>query len=179
MVRNIIVSGIPASGKSTIGRLIATSQDLEMLDKDEILEMLFETKGIGDVQWRTRLSRNADELLCERALGAGGAVIVSWWRHPKSTVASGTPIDWLAKLPGTLIEIHCTCNPRIATDRFKTRQRHEGHLDRFKPYADLLSSFQQHAALGPLGIGHLIMVNTDTEPDIQKLLGQIDNLMSL
>jgi shikimate kinase len=80
--RYIILTGIPASGKSTIGLAIATSLGLEMLDKDEILEALFDTEGVGDVEWRTRLSRAADEILREKAVRSEGAVITSWWRHP-------------------------------------------------------------------------------------------------
>lgn len=174
--RHIIVTGIPASGKSTIGLAIAAALGLEMLDKDEILEALFNSRGVGDVQWRTSLSRAADEILRERALRSEGAVIASWWRHPLSTVASGTPVEWLSALQGVLIEVHCVCKPHVATKRFKSRLRHEGHLDRFKPYADLLATFQQQGALGPLGVGLLIEVNTERSEEIASLLAKIDSV---
>jgi len=174
--RYIILTGIPASGKSTIGLAIATSLGLEMLDKDEILEALFDTEGVGDVEWRTRLSRAADEILREKAVRSEGAVITSWWRHPLSTIASGTPVEWLSNLPGLLIEVHCVCKPHVATKRFKSRQRHEGHLDQFKPYSDLLTTFEQQAALGPLGVGLLIPVNTERSVEIPALVAKIDSV---
>lgn len=174
--RHIIVTGIPASGKSTLGLAIARRLGLKMLDKDEILEELFDSEGIGDVQWRTRLSRAADELLRERALASDGAVITSWWRHPSSMVASGTPVDWLSNLQGIRIEVHCVCNAQIATERFKLRQRHAGHLDRSKPYADLLMSFEQQATLGPLGVGLLVEVDTERVVELPALLATIDAL---
>lgn len=174
--RYIIVTGIPASGKSTVGLAIATSLGLELLDKDEMLEALFDAEGIGDVQWRTRLSRAADEILQERARRSGGAVITSWWHHPLSTVASGTPTEWLSNLQGFLIEVHCVCKPDVATKRFKSRERHRGHLDQFKPYSDLLATFEQQAALGPLGVGLLIEINTEQPVEIPALIARIDTV---
>ena len=40
----LILTGTPASGKSTIGRALSEKLELEMLDKDEILEDLFNEK---------------------------------------------------------------------------------------------------------------------------------------
>ena len=145
-----------------------------MFDKDEILEDLFNERGVGDVRWRSELSRAADEILCERASRAGSAVIVSWWRHPRSTVVSGTPIEWLTDLPGTLIEVRCICDPAIAAERFKSRIRHRGHLDQFKSHSDLLPSFQQQAELGPLGVGALVEVNTERPVNLPDLVASID-----
>ena len=58
--QHLIVTGIPASGKSTIARALSQETGLEMLDKDEILDDLFNERGIGDVHGRTILSRTAD-----------------------------------------------------------------------------------------------------------------------
>lgn len=147
-----------------------------MLDKDEILEELFNEKGVGDLSWRTILSRTADEILRERASRAASAVIVSWWRHPASTLASGTPIEWLSQLKGDLIEIHCVCDPAVAAERFKSRIRHSGHLDQFKSPSDLLTTFQQQAALGPLGLGRLVEVNTEGSVNLPDLITRINSL---
>ena len=100
MNRFVIVTGLPASGKSTVGRSVAEALGLPLLDKDEILEALFEALGVGDAPWRTRLSRAADQVLQRLALQSNGAVIASWWRHPLSRVSSGTSTDWLSSLPG-------------------------------------------------------------------------------
>ena len=173
MQRYIIVTGIPASGKSTVGHAVAGALALPMLDKDEILETLFNSQGVGNAEWRTRLSRAADEALRERALRSGGAVIASWWRHPASQVESGTPIEWVSSLPGVVVELHCVCSPHLATERFLSRKRHEGHLDRIRSHAEVLASFQQHAALGPLGIGRVVEVNTERSVETGTLLAQI------
>jgi hypothetical protein len=173
MQRHIIVTGIPASGKSTIGRAVATALGLTMLDKDEILEGLFNSRGVGNADWRRELSRAADEELKQKALRSEGAVISSWWHHPASNVDTGTPIEWLSSLPGVAVELHCVCSPHIAAERFMTRQRHEGHLDLLKTHAELLTSFEEQSALGPLGLGRLVQVNTERSVELRTVLAQV------
>jgi AAA domain len=174
MQRHIIVSGIPASGKSTVGHAVAAALGFPILDKDEILEALFDTEGTGNAEWRTRLSRAADKTLQEMALRSNSAVITSWWRHPLSRVNSGTPVEWLSSLPGLVVELHCVCSPQVAAERFLARKRHEGHLDYLKTPDEVLTGLQEHAALGPLGIGRLVMVSTEQSVDLTVLLAQID-----
>ena len=174
--QHFIVTGIPVSGKSTIARALSKALGLEMWDKDEILEDLFNEKGVGDIHWRTNLSRSADEILQERARQSDSSIIVSWWRHPASTLASGTSTKWLSNLTGMLIEVNCVCDPAIAAERFKSRTRHRGHLDQLKSYADLEVGFQKQAALGPLGIGRLVRVNTDRSVELAEVVSKIDCL---
>ena len=71
----LILTGIPASGKSTIARALSEELGLEIFDKDEILEDLFNEKGVGDVHWRTTLSRTAEEILQERASRSESSII--------------------------------------------------------------------------------------------------------
>ena len=174
MQRYIIISGIPASGKSTVGRAVAATLGLVFLDKDDFLEAMFHSRGIGDAQWRARLSRDADETLREQAFRSDGAVITSWWRHPSSQLESGTPVEWLSSLPGVVTELHCVCDPQIAARRFLSRRRHSGHLDHLKKRADVLTDFQQQAALGPLGLARVIEINTGGTVDVTALAAQID-----
>src|SRR5262245_44673893 len=113
---HIIVTGLPASGKSSVGKLIASNFELELLDKDDILESMFEDEAGTEV--RRRLSRDADEILRRKAFESTGAVLVSWWRHPKSRIDTGTPTDWLSSLSGRLIHVHCRCDALVAANRF-------------------------------------------------------------
>jgi hypothetical protein len=170
----LLVSGLPASGKTTLGRRLAQALDLPLLDKDEILEALFDGLGVGDAEWRNRLSRAADVVLQRLAGQTAGAVLASFWRHPQVTGESGTPTGWISALSGRVIEVHCVCPPAVAAERFLTRKRHEGHLDRDKRSEDLAADFVRLAALGPLGIGPLVQVDTGRTVDLESVLRQVE-----
>lgn len=174
MSRFVVVTGLPASGKSTVGRAIAAGLSLPFLDKDEFLESLFPVAGPHDVDDRQKLSRLADESFRSQALAGSGAVLASWWRHPCSSVESGTPSDWLALLPGPLVEVHCLCDPVVAVERFLARKRHPGHLDGQRAYAQLLAQFREQSPLGPLGVGSLVEVNTNEAVDAEVVLRQVN-----
>lgn len=153
----VVLSGLPASGKSTVGRAIAGRLGVPFVDKDELLEQLFVTRGVGDVEHRRALSREADGRLRNAVAQLPRAVITSWWRHPASTSQSGTEPWWLNARDLTAVEVYCTCPARIAAARFLARSRHAGHLDARWNDEELLRSFVPQAALGPITPGALVV----------------------
>jgi len=171
----LVISGLPASGKTTLGHRLAQALGLPILDKDEILEALFEGLGVGDAEWRNRLSRSADVVLQRLADQTAGAVLASFGRHPQVTGESGTATGWISALPGRVVEVHCVCPPEVAAERFLARKRHDGHLDRDKGSEDLAADFVRLAALGPLGIGRLVTVDTGRAVDLDGVLRQVDD----
>lgn len=150
--RYLLVTGLPASGKSTWGKELSASLGWPLLDKDTYLESLFEQRGTGDEQWRSALSREADELFINDALQQKQAVLVSWWRHPDALSCSGTPTDWLLPHASTSAEIHIDCPPETAVQRFKGRTRHPGHRDDLRDADELSLVLSAYHALGPLAI---------------------------
>jgi chloramphenicol 3-O-phosphotransferase len=178
MNRYVILSGLPASGKSTLARALSQAFSLPLLDKDQFLEALFDSKGIGDTRWRRHLSQEADALFRLHAEQTTGAVLTSWWKHPQSTSDSGTPTDWLYLLPGFKVEVHCRCSAQAAAARFLARQRHPGHLDHRWSSAELVANFDLQASLGPLGLGSLVEVSTDGQPDISDLIRRVADVFA-
>lgn len=172
----VVVSGLPASGKTRIGAAIAPLLGLPFLDKDDFLEALYDSRGIGDTNWRTRLSRESDDLFRAAALDAGAAILTSFWRHPGQT-GGGTPSEWLEALSGSLVEIHCDCPARVALERFHRRNRNPGHLDAERDVADLRCKFEGYAARGPLGFGTTIVVDTTDYPDPVALAARIGRVL--
>ena len=160
----VVVSGLPGSGKTTLARQLAPALGLSLIDKDDILDRLFESRGVGDDAWRRTLSRESDTLLQTEARASQGAVLVSFWHRPGMPEDSGTPTGWLVELPGRVVEVHCQCEAEIAAARFMQRRRHPGHLDGNTSYAEVLADFRFLAGLGSLAIGP--RVDIDTSRDI-------------
>ena len=63
----VLVSGLPASGKSTVARATADVLGIPFVDKDDLLEAMFRADHTVDPSERRLLSRRADELLQDRA----------------------------------------------------------------------------------------------------------------
>lgn len=147
------------------------------MDKDEYLEALFGDTVDGSPQLREMLSRRADEMLTVAAQRSEGAVLSSWWKHPKSKSDSGTPVSWLTSLPGLQIEVHCVCAPEVAAARFLARKRHPGHCDERYSKSTLVSEFFEQTKLGPLGVGPLIAVDSTLPPDRAALAAKVRALV--
>lgn len=121
----VVVSGLAASGKTTVGRLLSEQLSMPLIDKDVILEALFDSLGCEDRDQRHRLSRASDEVLYSLAESAGAAVLVNWWNPDTSP-------GRLRAVSSTLLEVFCDCPIELAAARFAARQRHPGHMDRLR-----------------------------------------------
>ena len=170
--RFVVVSGLPGSGKSTIARRIGAGLNLDVIDKDDLLEQSFEGVDVISSAERQRLSRLADETMTHLAQASAGAVIVSFWRREQLSATAGTPTSWLHELPH-VVEVHCVCSPSTAVQRFIARHRHHGHGDQARSAGDLAAQFIALDALGPIGIGPLVTVDTTQEIRLAELLEQL------
>ncbi|SFY45435.1 hypothetical protein SAMN02787144_10745 [Streptomyces atratus] len=65
------ISGLLGSGKSPLARSLARRLSLPVIDKDVILESLYDSLGVGDHAWRNRLSRASDDIMFALAADAG------------------------------------------------------------------------------------------------------------
>ena len=162
----VVISGLPGSGKTTLGRRLAPALNLPFIDKDDILDQLFAAKGIGDAAWRRALSRESDVILEREATRSDGAILESFWRMPGMPSDSGTPTDWLHAPSHLIVNVHCLCGPEIASNRFLQRRRHPGHLDGESSPADTLASLRKLTQHPALDIGHRIDVDTSDEPHL-------------
>ena len=169
----IVVSGLPGSGKTKLARRLAPVLSLPLIDKDDILERLFESKGVGDALWRRELSRESDQIFQAEALASGGAILVSFWHVAGMPSNSGTSTHWLAQLSAPVVNLHCDCEPEVGAARFLQRKRHPGHLDVEASPEEILASLRRMGHLPPLNIQRRINVDTLQEPALAEVAGKI------
>ena len=174
----VVISGLPGSGKTTLGRRLAPALSLPFIDKDDILDRLFEAKGVGDAAWRRTLSRESDVLLEHEATCSDGAVLASFWHVPGMPSDSGTPTDWLHAPSHLLVNVQCICEPEIAANRFLQRQRHPGHRDGESSSADVLAGLRQLTQLPALDIGQRIDVDTSQELNLTEVVRAIRSVLN-
>jgi hypothetical protein len=175
--RFVVIAGLPGSGKTTLARLLAPALKLPVIDKDDILERLFEPKNQGDAASRRMLSRASDVILEAEAKASPGAILVSFWRQDGMPQDSGTPTSWLMGLAGQVVHVHCACDPEIAARRFFERKRHPGHLDRAKPYDEVLAGILALSRLKPLEIGPKVIVDTSQELKLDAVVRELHTFL--
>ena len=171
----VLMTGLPAAGKSTTGRRLAEQLDLPFFDKDAVLETLFDTLGSPTPDDRTRLSRASDAVLAQLAEAVPSAVLSSFWRQPGMPESSGTSLDWVGRLHPArmLVEVECRCAPETAADRFLSRRRHPGHHDGRHTQHGLVAAFAELAAAGPVLDAEPVVVRTDQPVDVVALADEV------
>ena len=159
----IYITGLPGAGKSTIGKYVSDFLSIPMLDKDDYLEALFESRGVGDSNWRHKLSREADQLFKNDAELKNKSVLVSHWRPKDNLVKYGTPSGWLVDTFNDVIEVCCDCSVSVAANRFVNRVRHVGHADESRSTTEIEAWLREYEVYLPIGFGECISVNSASE----------------
>jgi predicted kinase len=148
----ILVTGPPASGKTTLARPLSGQLGLPLLGKDTIKEALFDTLGTGDRAWSRRLGAASYAVLLALARGLSVAVLDANF-YPDH----GPGLLEVCRRP---IEVFCRCPAAEVERRFVRRAptRHPGHIDHV---LDIEIKALLDGGVGPLGLGGPV-VEVDT-----------------
>jgi predicted kinase len=162
----LVVSGPPASGKSTIAPLVAEEFALPLIAKDTIKDALLELLPVADVEASRRLGRAAVRaMLAVAAASPVGAVL-------ESTFYRSVASDELGALPGQVIEVFCRCSQEIAETRYQLRAgtRDAGHFDQVRTRDELWNDEISEPVAGAWPV---IEVDTNDQVDLSKLARRI------
>jgi predicted kinase len=130
----VIVTGPPASGKTSLGRTLATRLNMPFLYKDGIKETLFDTLGWSDREWSRKLGAATYALLfhlLEMELAAGRSIVVE---SNFDEQRDGPRFLALRERYGFHpVQVCCVADGVVLLERFRSRaetnERHPGHLE--------------------------------------------------
>lgn len=144
----IIISGAPATGKTTLARRLAKQCMLPLVAKDTLKEALCDSLGCYDLEDSKRLGKASIALLyhfAESLLRAGCDCLIEGYFYP--ALAAQDLLTLRQRCPFLPLQIHCSAPLAILSKRYQERitsgARHPGHRDEaylpeFAPPPDLL-----------------------------------------
>jgi predicted kinase len=163
----VVVSGLAASGKTAVAQPLAHALGVQLISKDAIKEALFEALGFGGWEWSKTLSRAADAAMVRAAQDLDAAVLDNFWY-------AETVDELLAPLPRPIVEVFCRCDPDVAFERFRRRDRHPGHADHERSAELQRESFFDRSLKLPLQmLGPVVDVDTERTVDIPSIAARV------
>jgi predicted kinase len=180
----IIVSGLPATGKSTLARRLATHFALPLMTKDMMKETLYDVLGYSDLSHSRRLGHACMVLLyqfAEAVLQTQHSCVIESTFDPEFSTPDLLSLQQRCRF--VPLEIRCLAEPSVLVERWKRRrasgERHPGHLERLVEEEVCYSSKEEQAVPLALG-GHVIQFDTTTFEtiDYERLFFQLRNQLS-
>lgn len=133
----LIVTGLPATGKTRLAQKVATARGWPLLAKDTIKEWLFDQLGTGDAQWSRALSDASFRLLFAYArqcvLAAQSCVLEGNFRPGEHEQTLRTVLRGAAAGDVNCVQVLCEVDEVERRRRLDARAadpaRHPGHAD--------------------------------------------------
>jgi len=130
----IIITGLPGTGKTTLGKKLAEELCLPFICRDDFKEIIFDNLGWKNREWSKKIGRSSYDLLyhiTESLLKAKKSLIIETNFNPK--FANQQLLALKKKYDFAPFQIRCITDGKILFERFKKRansdERHPGHMD--------------------------------------------------
>lgn len=176
MKKMVLVNGVPASGKSSVARMLADARGWPILALDSIKEPFFDHLGVGDREFNRKLGRASYQAMFSIVRDAPeGMTFVAdaWFGFQPREVLEGH----LARAGvGATAEIWCHASPEVLVERYRERLhlRHAGHPgEAFLPELDALARRAEPVRRGPI-----FEVETTRPLDRERLLDWLDQALA-
>lgn len=130
----ILITGLSASGKTTIGTALAEHLKLPFLSRDTFKELLFDSLGWSDREWSKKLGTSSYAVfyhVAELLLKAHVSCVLE--SNFKRDSDSAKVHDLQQRYGFRVVQIVCKADGPVLFERFKERaasgHRHPGHVD--------------------------------------------------
>lgn len=143
----VTISGLPATGKTSIGNQLSREFDLPFISKDGVKELLFDSLGYSDREWSRKLGKATYPIMyyfAEAELKAKRSFILESNFNPM--FETETFKMFKEKYSCDILVVNCITNGEVLYKRFieraKKGERHPGHGDHlyYEEFKDLLLS---------------------------------------
>jgi len=180
----VIINGLPATGKTTIGKALAEKFNIPFLTKDKVKEFLFDNLGIGDREWSRKLGAISSVFLynvADQLLSSGKSLIVESDFHKDLAEPEWKKV--IEKHHPGVLEIYCFTEKEIRRARFEERNksgnRHKGHVDTVNYLSE--SDSEPLDTYAPLMVGDFYQVDTTNanEQTTKDVVEEVKRRLSL
>jgi predicted kinase len=153
----VVVTGIPASGKTTLATALSAQLGWPLISKDVVKEALFDSLGTGDLQWSQRLGRAGHVVMYSLAAPIPRVILEAHFQR-------GVAEPELLALDRRMVQVYCRCPVDLATQRYRSRigdpDRHAGHLPEHQ--SDEVIERWMKDTPTPLDLPNALLVEIDT-----------------